>query len=339
MKSSHPSRNDGPSKNISPKVSARQVNDLDAWELALYTYHNHAEIYGSHTLTFAIENMLITHHYNRELGKAFPSNETLRKHFGLSASMMSRHMARIAQARDADGNLLWKIIPGYSVGLSSKSNEYIPLFRQKVLEWERPKSEPPKREFLYADHELAPAQQGNVDDLDPSFGFNGDSADVQDSFDEVQDVVHNAFGSDEVEPNETSEDSFDEGASTDFSHEDASDIILPDTVYPDMESMKDFVRHMFNEMRAGVPSSHGLGINHRTAPVTKSTKFARLPQADKDFLNAFVSYLSHLSHVDQETFNDLATALVRRWDEAKKPNAVFYLEYMDDYLAANPQSE
>jgi hypothetical protein len=338
MTTSYPSQ-DASAKKVSNTVSAkRTVKDIRNGELQYYAFLNHSSYfpknYGAYSLHLAIAL-----HYNSNKGYAHPSIKWLADHTPLEQRQIKNLLKVVKAARDDKGNLLWGVRRGYATKSGKNmANQYYPLFLADVLN-PKPVEEEPEEWLEWHGYDPNEHQHadGDLDTLSPESALSAsdDDMDTHSLESDEQPDFHDMFDSEE-----TSVDSYDSDAFGDASpHEDASDIILPDTVYPDMESMKDFVRHMFNEMRAGVPSSHGLGINHRTAPVTKSTKFARLPQSDKDFLNAFVSYLSHLSHVDQETFNDLATALVRRWDEAKKPNAVFYLEYMQDYLEANPQKE
>jgi hypothetical protein len=339
MTTSYPSQ-DASAKKVSNTVSAkRTVKDIRNGELQYYAFLNHGAYFQNNYGAFSL-HLLLTLHYNSDKGYAHPSLEWLEEHVPLKIRQIKNLLKIVKEARDDKGNLLWGVRRGYATKSGKNmANRYFPQFLEDVLVPKPVETEP--EEWLewhgYDPEEHQPAD-GDPDTLSPEPGLDAsddDEIDTQSLQTDEQPSFHDMFDSEEASVDSYNSDAFE----NDSPQGNESHIILPDTVYPDMESMKRFVRHMFNEIRLGVPSSHGFKVNHLATPATTSIKFARLPQSDRDFLNAFISYLSHLSHVDQETFNDFATALVRRWDEAKKPNAVFYLEYMQDYLKANPKKQ
>jgi hypothetical protein len=123
---SHPSHeNNGSSKNVSQKVSAKRK--ISSGELGTFVLNNHAKYYDS-TISLMVSYIIAKEFYNADEECAFPSEARIANVTGLKLRQVRTHIKNIREAKDEDGEPLWIIRTGYSVGGKSVNNRYFPRF-------------------------------------------------------------------------------------------------------------------------------------------------------------------------------------------------------------------
>jgi hypothetical protein len=346
MTTNYPSSKSASGKNASSKVSAKSVIDVESYQLQRYVLDNHAPFYKGKRIAFAISLVLAGNYYNRKKGKAYPSKKTLARQFDLSTRQLSEHIATISQVRDDEGNLLWKVIPGYKIGDKTKNNEYVPLFRRKVFEVE-PVPEEPEEPFMHVDEDYSPEEEFATGDAVDAFADEESLADYGDDNDESEAEVEDdgeyseeSFNTEsdaepECKPDSEPDYGFLEEPAVQGNRLTAS-IVLPNWVPSDVDAMMAAVQKSLNHKKS-LENPQFSPYNHKMPPIVSSEAFQRLASSDKQFLSKLLFYVSNNgAPLSQEEYDERSHKLVRRWHQEGLSNSDFYLKFMKGFAPMVP---
>lgn len=136
---SYPSKKRASSKNASSsKVSARSARDITNGQLGSYILRNHAKYYVGKRSALTTSYVIGKEYYNHELGYAFPPQKLLAPQLGKKERALRDDISAMRDAKDENGNPLWRIVIGKNSAGVPVANRYYPLFLPNVLaEWNK----------------------------------------------------------------------------------------------------------------------------------------------------------------------------------------------------------
>jgi hypothetical protein len=312
MMTNYPSSKSTSAKNASSSLSARKVTDIESWEIQRFIWDNHAPFYKGHVPTLLFSMTLAGLFYNKKRGSAFPSMKHLAEKTGWSLRQVSRHVDIMLKAKDENGQPLWEVRSGFNIGGNSKNNEYIPLFRKRILEG-KPAKVAEDLPFLMVEADRAAEEDAFPED-DQDVDYAADASGVAES---PWDQTYNDNDDDNVSVEaEHHEDDADDESEPEMSP------ALPSHLAQSEADMWKLVQKARSERKT----------SYAIPPAFKTGQFLALDGDIRNFLAALTQYCAGFTSLGQSEMNMVAEWIVASWMEHHQDGTEsFYKTFMFEF--------